>query len=570
MKQKAKPAQTRQAWLDELGRRLVWFFPLNQVQDIVSDYREQFDAGRDHGRTDPEIIQGLGTPAEAAALLLEEEPSAKLNCLRHSVTWGAALAVCCAFICAFLNTAGTLVTLPLTASVLFLLLRGPARVELEAQAEKNTSPILSYCVPFILMLLFEAVEQIMVALGERLPASIAGMSIGEANTWAILYLEAIIAALAVWLLYRSVTASVRYFPGFIHTAGTGASIFLTYACFTSLHVDTMFSLPLDMLLCLLPYGVGLATALAFQRWTDGRRPLPRFFRDREASWQDWRHRLGGSLLGWFPVEQTLEVLEDYQEQYELGREQGKAEEAILKEMGRPETVVRDLLAEDRKARLSRRKTRLWAVLAAVSGWLLLGLLRSFEFGGWGFGGFYYQFSLQIGLLSVVMGTVSLFFLLHVRERAAVERRFPIAGKPGFLLLLLPLAASALVESLTLWGICNALDHQIPVLWGKPVTWFIILGIESSVLLLTLLLIRTLDRCVSGSIRYFPAVPLLAGSMAHILCAGHYLSAMDLEVAHEDLAGTIRANLPAMFPLLAGLVLAIVLWLVLRTAGKKEG
>lgn len=297
MKWSRKPAATRQAWLDELGRRLVWFFPADQVKDIVSDYREQFETGHDHGRTEPEIIQGLGTPAEAAALLLEEEPSAKLNCLRHGVTWGAALAVCCASIWAFLNSVGTLVTLPLTASVLFLLLRGPARVELEAQAEKNISPILCYCVPFILMLLFEAVEQIMVALGERLPASIAGMSIGEANTWAILYLEAIIAALAVWLLYRSVTASVRYFPGVIHTAGTGASIFLTYACFTSLHVDAIFSLPLDMLLCLLPYGVGLVTALAFQRWTDGRRPLPRFFRDREASWQDWRHCRAGCCWG---------------------------------------------------------------------------------------------------------------------------------------------------------------------------------------------------------------------------------------------------------------------------------
>ncbi|MBD5168646.1 MAG: DUF1700 domain-containing protein [Oscillibacter sp.] len=570
MKWSRKPVATWQAWLDELGRRLVWFFPADQVKDIVSDYQEQFEAGHDHHRTEPEIILGLGTPAEAAALLLEEEPSARLNCLRHSVTWGAALAVCCAFIWAFLNSVGTLVTLPLTASVLFLLLRGPARVELEVPAEKNISPIPGYYVPFVLMLLFEAAEQIMVALGERLPRSIAGMSIGEANTWAILYLEAAIAALAVWLLYRSVTTSVRYFPGFIHVAGTGASVFLTYACFTVLHFDTLFSLPFDMLLSLLPYCAGLVTALVFQRWTDGRRPLPRFFRDREVSWQDWRHRLSGSLLGWFPVEQTLEVLEDYQEQYELGREQGKAEEALLREMGRPETVVRDLLAEDRKARLNRRKTRLWAVLAAVSGWLLLGLLRSFEFGGVGFGRFYDQFSLQISLLSVVLGTVSLFFLLHVRERAAVERRFPIAGKPGCLLLLLPLAASALVESLALWGICNALDYQIPVLWGKPVTWFIIRSIEFSTLLLTLLLIRTLDRCVSGSIRHFPAVPLLTGSMAHILCVGLYLSRMDLEYIREDLAGTIRVNLTAVFPLLAGLVLSVALWLVLRAAGKKEG
>lgn len=590
MEWKAKPAVTRKAWLDELGRRLVWFFPADQVKDIVSDYREQFEAGHDHCRTEAEIIQGLGTPEEAAALLLEEEPSTKHNCVRHCAIWGAALVVCCCFLWVCLSTVsyglfwvGVVSFIPIAASVLFWLVRGPARVMLEKflPAEKRVSPVLVYYVPAALTLLC-LIERLGLHLYSSHIASQfqanqmseeafqqAAQAIGIGNTLFLIGFLWLLVLLLAWVIFLCVKASVRYFPGAIHTFGTLGTVFFTLTYYSSMNFSLWNPL-IDLLLSLLPYCVGLVTALAFQQWIDGRRPLPRIFRDRELSWQDWRQRLGVCLLGWFDPKQTLEILEDYQEQYELGREQGKSEEDLLAEMGRPETVVRDLLAEDRKARLRRRKTWRWAVLAGLSGWLLLGLMRHFEFGGAGFGWFYYQFSLQIGLFSVALGTVSLFFLLHVQERAAVERRFPVTCKPSLWLLPLPLLASVLVESLALWCICNAFDYQIPVLLGKPVTWFIIRGIECSVLLLTLLLIRTLNRCVSGSIRHFPAVPLLAGSMAHILCVGIYLSAMDLEYIHEDLAGTIRVNLTAMFPLLLGLVLAAALWLVLRADRKKEG
>ena len=158
---KAKPALTRAAWLDELGRRLVWYFPAAQVKDILSDYREQFDAGHDHCKTEAEIIQALGTPAEAAALLLEEEPSTRLNCLRHNVLWGAALAVCCFFLWVCLSSVsyglfwiGVVFFIPAAASMLFWLVRGPARVALSQYlpSEKRASPALVYCLPAALTL----------------------------------------------------------------------------------------------------------------------------------------------------------------------------------------------------------------------------------------------------------------------------------------------------------------------------------------------------------------------------------------------------------------------------------
>ena len=130
-----KSPLTRQKWLEDLGRRLVWYFPAAQVKEILTDYQEQFDAGREHGKTDAEIIQALGTPEEAAALLLEEEPSARMDRLRQTVLWAAALGLCCAFlwVCVLDSTslrllwASVFLGLPLTATALFLLIRGPAR-----------------------------------------------------------------------------------------------------------------------------------------------------------------------------------------------------------------------------------------------------------------------------------------------------------------------------------------------------------------------------------------------------------------------------------------------------------
>lgn len=590
MKWKAKPAATRIAWLDELGRRLVWYFPVAQVRDILSDYQEQFEAGHDHCKTESEIIQNLGTPEEAAALLLEEEPSAKVNCLRHCAIWGAALVVCCCFLWVCLSTVsyglfwvGVVSFIPIAASALFWLVRGPARVTLEDHfpAEKRVSPVLVYYVPAALTLvcLIERIGLTMYSshIASQFQANQmseeafrqAAEVIGIGNSLFLVGFLWLLVLLLAWVIFLCVKASVRYFSGVIHTFGTLGTVFFTLTYYSSMNFSLWNPL-IDLLFSLLPYGVGLATALVFQSWIDGRRPLPRFFLGNAVSWQDWRHRLGVCLLGWFPAEQTIEILEDYQEQYELGREQGRSEEDLLAEMGRPETVVRDLLAEDRKARLRRRKTWRWAVLAGLSGWLLLGLLRCFEFGGTGFGWFYYNHALQIALFSIVLGTVSLFFLLHTRERAAVERRFPTPRKPNIWLILLPLLASALVESLVMLCIYGGYDDQAPYLRSKPIIWYTILAIELSTLLLALLLIWTLNCCVSGSIRHFPTVPPIAGSIANVLCAGIYLSGMDMTYIHEDLAGSIRANLIAVYPLLAGLILAVVLWLALRSASKKEG
>ena len=577
MKWRAEPALTRQAWLEKLAHRLAWSFPEVQAQDVFTDYQAQFEAGKDHGKSDEEIIEALGTPAEAVAQLLEEDPSTRMDLLRHVLLWGAALAVCWAF--AWLNFLGSMNTrfllgicvfLPVSTAVLFMLVRGPARVSLEriAAPEKRVSPAAVYCIPAGTVIVVTVLQEIMILSIFRLNVRVLPVDIGPMNVLALELIALAMALLAAWQLFRSVTRSIRYFPGVVHAGGTGLCALSVTTVYTSMDVDIdpihTHALELGILFRLTPYLAGLVTARIFQRWVDGSKPLPYCFRPKNVTWPDWRHNLAVRLLGWFPAGQAIEILEDYQEQFDLGREQGKSGSDLLAEMGRPATVVRDLLAEDRKARLRRRKQWPWVVMCVLAGWLLLVLMRTFEFGYTGFGWFYSEHIVQIGVLAVVLGTVSLFVLLRVRDRAVVEQRFPTQKMPTVWLYLLPVAFAMVLNGFIIY-LCTAL-------WSFPrtVRLYLVIGIESSVLILCILMIWTLARCLSGSIRYLPAAIHAAGCICYILCTGVLCHGIDF----EGMVGNLLYIwfLPCLLPYAVSIVLALAVWLVLRTAGKprKEG
>ena len=573
-----KPAHTRQSWLDRLCRGLVWYFPACQVREILSDYQDQFQAGQNWGKSEEEIIGALGTPAEAIAQLLEEEPVARAFRWRKSALWGALLAVCFAFLWVGvleggllpLCSAGSCLFIPAASAALFLLLRGPARVSLEERfpPERRASPLPVFCLPLAAVVLFEAVEQILIAVYARpdSPPLPAAENIGLINAYLILAAAAAMALLIAWMLYRIVSVSIRYFPGIPHAAGALGTTFFSYASFHSLSVaDTPLSLSPDLLLCLLPYCAGLATALAFRRWVDGRDPLPAFFCEGPVTRRGWLHRLGQLLLGWFPVEQALEILSDYQEQIQIGLERGRPEEALIAELGRPETVVRDLLAEDRRARLRRRRIWPWAAGLAAGAWLLLELLREFEFGfsrwGWIHRG---ENTHQLGAAAVVLAGVSLFALLRSRERAGLEARFPPERRPAIWCFLPPLLLSTLVESAALYVARTVHDRWLSSgTPSYPMGWWIAVAIEFSVLVLFLVLIWTVARCLSGSIRYLPAAVHAAGSMAHLLCLGIFFHAMDVTSPLSP-----WYLLPALAPYGAGAALAAVFSLVIRRCEKR--
>lgn len=62
----------------------------------------------------------------------------------------------------------------------------------------------------------------------------------------------------------------------------------------------------------------------------------------------------------------------------------------------------------------------------------------------------------------------------------------------------------------------SLTHPNLEIIGYAVPWILVELLEFSVLAMFLLLLWTLARCVSGSIRYFPAAVHAAGCMAGML------------------------------------------------------
>lgn len=578
MKWRAKPALTRAAWLGALSRRLAWSFPEPQAKEILTDFQAQFEAGREHGKSDAEIIDALGTPREAVAQLLEEEPAARIEQFRHTLLWAAAAVVCWAFmwfclmsIFSAARMAGFCILIPFTSSVLFMLLRGPSKVALErlVPPEKTASRTVTFLFPAAAMLACTALQEIAIITVMRLHIILI-VDIGPTITTFLLIFIIAMLVLAAWFLLRSVTRSIRYFPSVVHALGgaAGSALFMT-RYYTTVDVSLAVPPELSILFRLPPYFAGLFTALAFQRWIDGRKPLPLCFQAKAVTWNDWRHHLGVNLLGWYDPEQAGEIVADYQERFELGQERGRSEEDLLSEFGRPTAVTRALLQEDRKARLRSRKNWLWAIPFLASLLLLYRMILSFNFGS-----IFFDAALEqvVGCLFLLLGSVSLFMLLHGRGRAALEGRFPADKQPTVWVYLLPLLCMTAVMGWMAYSFC----HPELEIIGHAVPWLLLELIRFFILLMLLLQLWTLSRCVSGAIRYFPAAVHTAGSIAGMLAMGAILFRLDMGAFLSEWAGAsffadvLRVLLP--LPYLLGGLLAAVFWLILRAAGKprKEG
>lgn len=74
--------QTEEAYLNRLGRTLLRYFPIRQVEEILEDYQEHFSLGRERGGTDMDQITALGTPEAVTAAILKEMPEGRSYCRR--------------------------------------------------------------------------------------------------------------------------------------------------------------------------------------------------------------------------------------------------------------------------------------------------------------------------------------------------------------------------------------------------------------------------------------------------------------------------------------------------------
>ena len=559
MKWRKSAAVTERAWLDQLGKQLVSRYSAPQVREILEDYREQFQAGTDRGKSEEEISRALGSPQEAAARLLEESPPH--GDLLHNLLWGALLVICLLFFRFFVLMGITrhmsylcgAIGIPAIAGVLLTLLRGQSRAELERRfpPEHAASPAALFGPPLALAALFEITLQALVVNAGWIADTLNLPYVGLLVQLICFGMAGIGVLLALWWIFRSVTRSIACFPGAIHAFGLGVASIVSLLPFISIEAAAgPRELARELPLAMLPYLSGLVTVLLFRRWIAAQ--FPACFRLRGGGRQAWLDQLGKKLLRWFPAAQVREILEDYQEQFELGAERGKSEEALVEELGRPETVARDLLAAESPLlrQVVRQRTLLWIIplLPAVYG--LTGMLYCYAVGPRWAG------IPDLEPVFLALGSLAMFALLHGRGRAELEALFPPErGKPPVLLFLLPLADAAVAAA----GFCYILTHtpagEPPVVAFMDWSWgaLIICYTEPTTLIMGALLVWTLSRSAARSIRYFPAAVLSAGAMASVLNFAYFFEGYLNTGFFSEIAETV---LWALTPGLTCLVLAI--------------
>ena len=87
--------QTEGAYLNRLGRNLLRYFPMRQVDEILEDYQEHFSLGRERGSTDADMIAALGTPETVTKEILKQMPEGCSYFIRHTLRWGLLLVLSC-------------------------------------------------------------------------------------------------------------------------------------------------------------------------------------------------------------------------------------------------------------------------------------------------------------------------------------------------------------------------------------------------------------------------------------------------------------------------------------------
>lgn len=241
------------------------------------------------------------------------------------------------------------------------------------------------------------------------------------------------------------------------------------------------------------------------------------------------NRLGNYLLQYFPLNQVLEILEDYREYLSLGKERGSSEK-LTEELEDPKAIARELLNET-PAGLRRFWT--WTLgfgtLAALALYLCISPL-----------------SFRLPYMSArfplaVLLSLSLFSLFHGRARAVLERRFSISPPLGkafwFLQLLIP-AVTFLTEALMQWLLTLPVGN-VPVMIGKwPVGIVTDFVLCLFLFLLCLLFLWILFQTLTRSVRYYSGAVHTLGGILFLLDIRAFLHSMNpdrhVDVLHREL------------------------------------
>lgn len=217
--------QTEGAYLNRLGRKLLRYFPLKQVDEMLEDYQEHFSLGRERGSADVDMIAALGTPEAVTAATLKEMPEGRSYCLRHAAGWGAVLLFVCyigrVLSYSFYEKLGICFLMALGTAAAFLLLRGREQAAVEGRFwEASLRPgVVAYILPVAVAAVMEALMQyLLFAAAHGWLADIAA-EVGPICNAVINIGSLITILLVIWGLWRSYGTSIRYFPTAVHAVG---------------------------------------------------------------------------------------------------------------------------------------------------------------------------------------------------------------------------------------------------------------------------------------------------------------------------------------------------------------
>lgn len=275
----AAPVRTEEAYLNRLGRKLLHYFPVGQVREILEDYQGHFSLGRERGSTDADMIAALGTPEAVTKAILKEMPEGWSYRLRRTAGWGALFLFACFFLFlrytdagwAFFNNtaseAGSCVLLLLSAAAMFALLRGRELAAVEGRFWRASlrPGIAAYILPLGVVAAVEALLQYLLAASTNGSLTVAPAAVGSICNAAIKIGSLVTVLAAIWGLWKSCGASIRFFPAAVHAVGALLFVRQIERILHSMDVPASIETVSRLLMwpSLLPYCFGIFLALLF-------------------------------------------------------------------------------------------------------------------------------------------------------------------------------------------------------------------------------------------------------------------------------------------------------------------
>ncbi len=261
---------TNQEYLHWLGKYLLFFFPTNQVLEILKDYQEYISAGKEKESVEDTVKQ-WGTPGQVVRAMLEENPQAKRYCYQWSAFWGVAMILSFVFSYSVSQDIDWGLILMPVCVFGFLHGRGQLAVEhhlfIKAGSAKKIFAVYFFLTVTVIFL--EAEIQWLVENVERMPTHVGGISIGLAIDREYAFFQVILLLLILWMVKKAVTVSIRYLPDTAYPLGVMLFIASVRNCLHSLNILTTNEVRREFLFPVIYCAGGMGIAVIW-KWLAGR------------------------------------------------------------------------------------------------------------------------------------------------------------------------------------------------------------------------------------------------------------------------------------------------------------